>query len=175
MPVAQSRFTAIGFHSGGAGAVALKPLGHQANQGAVSRFFHKLFGGGGGGLRYYLVTGGEGAQTGELDVGAATGTDVYSPVDGTVVGISPYVLNGHRYGVRLDLQPSSSPSSVVSLTHIRPDPALAVGDAVAASSSKVGRVLDFSGVEQQALARFTQDAGNHVAIQVHPAASLTVP
>jgi hypothetical protein len=77
--------------------------------------------------------------------------------------------------VRLDLQPSGAPSTVVSITHIRPDPALSVGDSVAAASSKIGRVVDFSGVEQQALARYTQDAGNHVAIQVHPAASLSVP
>jgi hypothetical protein len=36
-------------------------------------------------------------------------------------------------------------------------------------------VIDFSKVEQQALARYTQDAGNHVAIEVHPAATLAIP
>jgi murein DD-endopeptidase MepM/ murein hydrolase activator NlpD len=175
MPIAQSRVTAIAFHAAGPGALPLRPLGRQANQGAASRFFHRLFGGGGSGLRYYLVSGGTGVQTGELDVGGATGTDVYAPVDGTVVGIAPNVLDGKRYGVRLDLQPSGSPSVVLSLTHLRIDPSLAVGDTVIASSSKLGRVLDFSGVEQQSLARYTPDAGNHVAIQVHPAASLSVP
>jgi hypothetical protein len=175
MPIAQSRVTAIAFHAAGPGALALKPLGRQGNQGSVSRLFHRLFGGGGSGLRYYLIPGGTGVQTGELDVGAATGTDVYAPVDGTVVGIAPNVLNGKRYGVRLDLQPSGSPSIVLSLTHLRVDPSLAVGDAVIASSSKLGRVLDFSGVEQQSLSHYTPDAGNHVAIQAHPAASLSVP
>jgi murein DD-endopeptidase MepM/ murein hydrolase activator NlpD len=175
MPVAQSRVTAIAFHAGGPGTLPLQPLGRQGNEGAVTRLFHKLFGGGGSGLRYYLIAGGQGAETSELDVGAPTGTDVYSPVDGTVAGIAPYVLNGKHYGVRLDLQPSGAPSVVVSITHIRPDPALSVGDSVAAASSKIGRVVDFSGVEQQALAHYTQDAGNHVAIQVHPAASLSVP
>ena len=29
-------------------------------------------------------------------------------------------------------------------------------------------MLDLTGVERQALARFTKDAGNHVAIEVHP-------
>jgi hypothetical protein len=156
MPVAQSRVTAIAFHAAGPGPLPLKPLGRQANQGAASRLFHRLFGGGGSGLRYYLVSGGTGVETGELDVGAATGTDVYAPVDGTVVGIAPNVLDGKRYGVRLDLQPSGSPSVVLSLTHLRIDPSLAVGDAVIASSSKLGRVLDFSGVEQQSLARYTR-------------------
>jgi hypothetical protein len=36
----------------------------------------------------------------------------------------------------------------------------------------VGRVLDLSGVERQALSRFTQDAGNHVSIELRAAATL---
>jgi hypothetical protein len=46
---------------------------------------------------------------------------------------------------------------------------------VAAARSKIGTVLDFSGVERQALARYTQDAGNHVSVEVHPAATLALP
>ena len=33
-----------------------------------------------------------------MDVGAPAGTDVYSPVDGTVVSVQPYVLNGKVRG-----------------------------------------------------------------------------
>ena len=83
--------------------------------------------------------------------------------------------NGRAYGSRIDIQPSSAPSLVVSLTHLTPDPALTVGSMIAASSTKVGRVLDLSGIERQALARFTQDAGNHVAVEVRPAATQTLP
>ena len=44
-----------------------------------------------------------------------------------------------------------------------------------AASSKLGTVAPISAVERQALARFTNDAGDNVAIEVHPAAtSLTV-
>jgi hypothetical protein len=50
-----------------------------------------------------------------------------------------------------------------------------VGAAVAAARSKIGSVLDFSRYERQALARYTQDAGNHVTIEVHPAATLALP
>ena len=50
-----------------------------------------------------------------LNVGAAPDTDVYSPVAGTVVGITEHVLNGRPYGVRVDIQPASAPSLVVSL------------------------------------------------------------
>ncbi len=63
----------------------------------------------------------------------------------------------------------------MSLTHLSPDPALTVGSTISASSTKIGRVLDLSGVEKQALARYTQDAGNHVAIELRPAATLTLP
>jgi hypothetical protein len=175
LPIAQTRVTAIGYHATGDGALALDPVGHQANRGFLSRVARSLFGGGGGGLRYYSLGGSSGAATGSLDVGAAPGTDVYSPVDGNVVGITPYILDGKHYGARIDVQPSGNPSMVVSLTHLRPDPNLTVGSAVASSTSKLGTVVDFTRVERQALARFTQDAGNHVAVEVHPAATLSLP
>src|SRR4029079_19068361 len=117
LPIAQSRVTAIGYHASGDGAPALDPVGHQANQGVVGRLVHKLFGDGGSGIRYYVVEGGTGPSTAALDVGATPGTDVYSPVDGTIVGITPFVLDGKTYGARIDIQPTGSPSFVVSLTH----------------------------------------------------------
>jgi hypothetical protein len=175
LPIAQNRLTAIGYHASGDGALALEPVGHQQNAGLVSRLGHRLFGGGGSGLRYFVVAGGTGPSTATLDVGAVPGTDVYSPVDGTIVGITPYVLDGKAYGARIDIQPSGSPSLVVSLTHLRPDPSLTVGSTIAATTSKVGTVVDFSGVERMALARYTQDAGNHVAMSVRPAAVLSFP
>jgi hypothetical protein len=172
LPIAQGRVTAIGYHASGDGALALTPLGHQGNEGALSRLAHKIFGGGRGGFVYYQLSGGDSAV---LDVGAAPGTDVYAPVDGTIVGLSDYILNGRAYGSRIDIQPSAAPSLVVSLTQLTPDPALTVGSTIAASSTKVGRVLDLSGVERQALAKYTQDAGNHVSIELRPAATLTLP
>jgi hypothetical protein len=172
LPIDQSRVTAIGYHAAGGGALALDPLGRQANEGLFSRVVRRLFGDEQGGLRYYKLGGESGADTSALDVGAPPGTDVYSPVDGTVVGITPYILNQKAKGARIDIQPAAAPSYVVTLTHLRPDPALTVGSAVAAARSKIGTVLDFSGIERQALARYTQDAGNHVSVEVHPAATL---
>lgn len=173
LPVSRDRVTAIGYHASGNGALALEPVGRRVNQGLVGRVARSLFGGGSSGLRYYVLGGSAGPATASLDVGAAPGTDVYAPVDGTVVGITPYVLAGRHYGARIDVQPSGSPSIVVSLTHLRPDPSLTLGSTVSATSSKLGTILDFAKVERQALARVTQDAGNHVAIEVHPAATLT--
>jgi hypothetical protein len=174
LPVAQSEVTAVGFSGGSAGSLGLEPVGTQANEGLLQRLAHKLFGGGSGDLRWYQLPGGQGSQTSALDVGAAPGTDVYAPVDGTIVGIGDLILNGTSYGQQIEIQPTGAPSVVVVVSHVKADE-LAVGSAVVAGASKLGSVLDFSGVERQALARFTQDAGNHVLVEVHPAATLAVP
>ena len=171
MPIAQSKHTAIGYHAAADGALVLSPLGHQGNEGVVSRVFHKIFGGGGGQPTWYRLSGG---PTTALDVGAAAGTDVYAPVDGTIIGITPFVVAGHRYGSRIDIQPQSSPSLIVSLTQLRVDPALAVGMNVISGRSRLGVVADLSRVERQALARYTNDSGNHVSVELRPAAALVL-
>jgi len=173
LPVNERNVTAIGYHGAGEDVLALDPVGRQANQGAFSRLFHRIFGGGGGGVAYYQLGRGSGPSTGSLNVGAAPGTDVYAPVDGTIVGLRDYVLDGRAYGSVIDIQPSDEPSVVVSVTHLRADPALTVGAPVSSRTSKIGTVVDFSPVERLALARYTQDAGNHVAISVR--AATTVP
>jgi hypothetical protein len=173
LPVNERNVTAIGYHGAGEDALPLDPLGRQANEGLFARAFHRIFGGGGGGVAYFQLGGGDGPSTGSLNVGAAPGTDVYSPVDGTVVGLRDYVLDGKSYGSVIDVQPSDEPSVVLSITHLRADPVLRVGSAVSSRTSRIGSVLDFAGVERLALARYTQDAGNHVAISVRSAA--TVP
>ncbi|HEX6663793.1 MAG TPA: hypothetical protein VF025_08975 [Gaiellaceae bacterium] len=172
LPIAQSRVTAIGYQASDDGALPLTPLGRQGNAGALSRLAHLIFGGGGGGFVYYQLGGGE---RDVLDVGASAGTDVYAPVDGTIVGISDFVLDGQTYGSRVDIQPSDAPSLIVSITHVSLDPALSVGSAIGASSTKIGRVVDVSGVETQGLARYTQDTGNHVTVELRSAATLTLP
>jgi hypothetical protein len=171
MPIAQSRVTAIGYHGGGPGALALDPVGTQANQGLFQRLWHKVVGDSKSNLRWYQLSGG-GSGTSALDIGAAGGTDVYAPVDGTIVGLSPVVLNGKPRGARLEIQPTDAPSTVVVVTRFKPDPSLTVGAPVIALSTKLGIVLDLSHVERQALARFTNDAGNHLTIEVHGAATL---
>jgi hypothetical protein len=171
MPIPQTNLTAIGYHSASDGAIALAPVGRQGNRGLVQRVFHAIFGGGGGHPVWYQLDGGTRSA---LDVGAAPGTDVYSPVDGTIVGISPYVVAGHRYGERIDIQPQSSPSLVVELTQLRADPSLSVGVSVISGATKVGVVANLAGVEKQALARYTNDAGNHVSVEIRPASALVL-
>jgi hypothetical protein len=174
LPVNQERMTAIGYYGGADGAIALSPVGTQANAGLLKRLVHLVVGGGSGSPRWYLLPGGEGPPTSALDIGAAPGTDVYSPVNGTIVGIGKVVVNGEPFGQRIDIEPTSTPSLVVSISRLTADSSLKVGTLVTAAASKLGEVLDFSLVEHQALARYTNDAGNHVLIEVHPVATLQV-
>jgi hypothetical protein len=161
--------TAIGY-SAASGALALSPYGHQANEGVVSRFVHRIFGGGGGTPRWYqLGTGG----TNALDVGAVAGTDVYAPVDGVVAAIHPFILMGKQYGSEIDIQPQSAPSLIVAVSQLTANPALTVGSAVVSGATMLGSVVDLASVEQQALSQYTNDGGNHVTIEVRAAPVVT--
>jgi hypothetical protein len=171
-PVAQGGVTAIGFHGTSDGALVLKPVGPQRNEGLVARLWRRITGASKSGLAWYALSGGP-LRT--LDVGAVAGTDVYSPVDGTVVAIRDHVVSGKVVGAEIELRPTSAPSLVVSLQNVQPDPVLSVGANVAAGSSKLGTVTNISRYERQALARYAAEGGNNVAIQVYPSATLGVP
>jgi hypothetical protein len=168
-PVAQGGVTAVGFHSSEEGALVLHPVGPQANEGLLTRFWRRITGSSRRGLAWYQL---EGGALRTLDVGAVAGTDVYSPVDGTVVAIRDHVVSGRVVGAEIELRPSSAPSLVAQIQNVRPDRALTVGANVAVGSSKLGRVVDISRFERQALARHAADRGNNVSIQVYPSASL---
>ncbi|HEY6960720.1 MAG TPA: hypothetical protein VI408_02400 [Gaiellaceae bacterium] len=172
LPISQSRVTAIGYQGGTEGAVALSPLGTQANQGALKRLVHAIFGGSSGTPHWYQLPGGQGPGTSALNVGAPAGTDVYSPVDGTVLAIDDVVIDGRLYGSRIDIAPATAPSLVVSVSHVKVDPALVVGSTLSAAGTRIGSVVDFSRGEHQALARYTNDSGNHVVVEVHPSATI---
>jgi murein DD-endopeptidase MepM/ murein hydrolase activator NlpD len=171
LPISQQRVTAIGYHAADDGGMTLAPAGHQANEGLLQRVLHSIFGGDGGSPAWYQLGGG---TTSALDVGAPVGTNVYAPVDGTVVAITPYIVGGKRFGSRIDIQPQNAPSVVVSLTQLKVDPSLSVGSTVVSGARKLGTVVDLSPIEHQALARFTNDAGNHVTVELRPAASVVL-
>ena len=169
LPVAQGSVTAIGFHASTNGALALKPLGRQINEGLLTRLWHKISGSSKNARPWYQLPGGSGPGTAVLDIGAPPGTDVYAPADGTIASISATMLNGSQHGSRIDIRPAATPSVILSISHVQPDPALAVGSAVQARTSHLGTVADIGLIERQALARHTNDNGDNVAIEVHTA------
>jgi hypothetical protein len=170
-PIAQGGLTAIGFHGSEQGALVLQPVGPQANEGLLARLWHRITGSSRRGWPWYQL---ESGALRTLDAGAVAGTDVYSPVDGTIVAIREQVVSGRVVGAQLELRPTAAPSLVVMIENIEPDRALTVGANVAAGSSKLGRVVDISRYERQALADYAADHGNNVSIQVYPSASLGV-
>jgi hypothetical protein len=171
-PIAEDGVTTVGFRDSDEDALVLQPVGPQANEGILARLWHRITGSTHKGLPWYQLESGE---LRAIEVGASPETDVYSPVDGTVVAIRDHIISGRRYGSEIELRPSSAPSLVVELQHVEPDPALSVGANVAAGSSKLGTVVDVTHVEQQALARYSGDRGSNVAIRVFPSATLGVP
>lgn len=169
LPIAAGAVTAIGFHGSATGALSLQPLGQQANEGLLARLWHRIAGSSKQGPAWFQLGGQAGPGTSVLDVGALPGTDVYSPVNGTIAAITDYIVDGERHGAQIDIRPSNAPSVVLSLTHLEPDPSLAVGSSLLLGVSKLGTVVDISKVERQALASHTNDAGDNVAIEVHAA------
>lgn len=166
LPVSSASVTAIGYHGAEDGSLALQPIGRQANEGLLARLWRSIAGARRDGPRWYQLGGDPGTEV--LDVGAPAGTDVYSPVDGSVVAITDVIMDGRRMGSRIDIRPTDAPSVLVSLIHVRPDPVLAVGMAVLGSTSKLGTVVDVASVERQSLAAHARDRGNNVAISVYP-------
>jgi hypothetical protein len=167
LPVAAAALTAIGFHGMSDGSLSLQPVGRQANAGILARLWHRIAGSGNDSTRWYQLQGST-AGTNELDVGTAPGNDVYAPVQGTVVAVSDLVIGGREVGSRIDLRPSRSPSVMVSVLHVKPDPAITVGSPVLAASSKLGTAVDLASAEKQALASHAAHGGNNVSIVVYP-------
>jgi hypothetical protein len=170
VPIRQTRITAIVYHGvGERRTMALEPAGQQLNQSFLAGIAERLFGSPEAGPRFYVDGSAPGPDTGSVDVGAPAGTSIWSPVDGTVVGIRPYIINGRQWGSVLQLRPSEAPSAIVTLTNLRRARGVAVGTNLVAGRSRLGAVHDLSEAIDQNLARFTADAGNHVHVEVNPA------
>ena len=138
LPVSQQRVTAIVYHAtGSTTAIPLSPAGSQKNAGFFSRLYDRFFGdGSSSGPSYYIDSSGTGADTSSVDVGAPAGTGVYAPVDGVVVSVQPYVLNGAVRGSIVQIRPSNLAAVIVTVgnldKHLNVDvgtPVTGVGDA----------------------------------------------
>ena len=98
-------------------------------------------------------------------------------MNGTIVSITPMILNGAAWGSQLSIQPQSDPGVVVVVSHLFVDPSLRIGQQVTASQEPtlLGTVADLSKVLKMELARYTADAGNHAHIELRPTPVLAIP
>lgn len=151
LPVVEKQVTAVYFRDAGdPGAIAMTPAS---------------------GLPHAVTKdeGTSGAPIAAVDVGAPAGSVVYSPVDGVVTAVSPYRVLGRPEGLRIVLTPSGLPDVAVSVTNVEPAPdgiVPQVGTAVGAGRTVIGRVRDMSRVQTPAIARYTNDSGNHVTVEL---------
>jgi hypothetical protein len=145
-------------------AVALSPIGEQANANAVVRFFRGIFSGAPS-VRYYLLDGQGGKSTSSVLVGAQPGSPVTSPVSGVVTGVKEYKLYGKFDDVQIDIRPEELSGTTISLLFIS-DPVISIGEVVTAGKTQLGKVRECPAELGASLAKFTHDSGSHVYMQV---------
>ena len=171
-PVAQGGVTAIGFHGSEDGALVLKPVGPQVNEGLVARLWRRITGASRSGLAWYQLSRWATPHA-RRRRGRRNGCLLARRRDGRG-DPRPGHLGPHGRG--RDRATPVVGAVARRLDPERPaDPVLTVGANVAAGSSKLGTVTDISRFEEQALERYATDGGNNVAIQVFPSATLGVP
>ena len=76
LPVAGASVTAIGYHGAEDGALALQPVGRQANEGLLARLWRSIAGAAQDGPRWYQLDGAPGHRGARRR--RAAGTDVYA-------------------------------------------------------------------------------------------------
>jgi biotin carboxyl carrier protein len=100
------------------------------------------------------------------DVGADAGTDVYSPVSGTVVEVRPYLLYDVYEDYEIHIQPDGRSDVDVVLIHVD-DVTVRAGDTVAAGVTRIAAVRLMSDKIEIQLGGYTENGGDHVHIQVN--------
>lgn len=106
-----------------------------------------------------------------IDVGAAAGTVLRSPVTGTVVLVKDYLLYDEVPDIEIHIQPEGRPDLDVVLIHTY-DPLVKAGDKVEAGLTELSHVRDIAkDLDDVQLAFYTRegDPGNHTHVQVNDA------
>jgi hypothetical protein len=145
-------------------AMALTPIGEQANANALVRFFRSILSSEPS-IRYYLVDGARGEATTSVLVGASPGSPVTAPISGVVTGVKEYLLYGKFTDVQIDIRPEKSSGITVSLLFIS-DPVVSIGEIVTAGKTTLGKVRQCPEELGATLATYTHDSGSHVHLQV---------
>jgi hypothetical protein len=163
-PIRPASLTGLGYHSEGESLAEMEPRGKNLSANVVLGLLSR--GETPERIHYYVMdaAGRGGPETGAVDVGATTGTTVYTPVTGTVTAIrpDPMVQNANV----IEIKPDTNPDVRVSVTLVRSDGEAGVNDNVTAGKTELGTVADSAEVLDPQLSSYTTDAGNHVTVTV---------
>jgi hypothetical protein len=165
LPVAADDATIIAYQGvSDERAVALTPIGEQANANAVVRFFRGIFSSEPS-VRYYVLDGTGGEDTTSVMVGAAAGSPVTAPITGVVTTVKEYLLYGKYTDVQIGIRPEKTSGLTVTLLFIS-DPVVSIGDIVTAGKTPLGKVRECPAELGAGLSVYTYEAGAHVYLQV---------
>ena len=164
-PIRPDSLTGLGYHPEGESLVAMVPRGENLSANPLLRLFAS--GDTPEKIRYYMMdaAGRAGPQTGALDVGAAAGTPVYSPVTGMVTAIRPDpMVQGANV---VEIKPDANANVRVTVSLVRNEESrVGVMTRVTAGMTELGTVADSARVLDPQLSSYTSDAGNHVTVSV---------
>src|SRR5215217_931997 len=163
-PIRPASLSGLGYHPEGESLATMKPRGKNLSANAFLGLLSK--GETPEQIHYYVMdaAGREGPQTGALDVGATTGTTVYTPVTGTVTAIRPDPMVENANVV--EIKPDANLNVRVNVSLVRSDGDAGVNDYVTAGLTELGTVADSAEVLEPQLSSYTTDPGNHVTVSV---------
>lgn len=101
-----------------------------------------------------------------IDIGASAGTKVYAPVSGKVIKAEDYSLYGKYKDSMLTICPDAWPEVEVTIYHLQ-GVVVKPGQRLIEGQNEIGKIRDVSVYFKSQLSDYTNDAGNHVHIQVN--------
>lgn len=167
LPVAADATSIIAYHSANdETSVALTPLGERVDGNLVARGVERVIAGTSD-IRYHVLEG-RGrivTETGAVDIGAAAGSVITSPVTGEVVSVKAYRLYGKYDDYQIDIRPKSQSDVIVSLLLVD-SPQVHINQAVEAGRTAIGVVREPIPELAERLIPLTGDTGSHLHLQV---------
>lgn len=166
LPIRRTAITGIGYdHRDDPASIELVPDGIRVNTAWARRVVDRFLATRSpGDLRWYELSGGDTPNL--MTVGADPGTDVYAPVDGEVVAIADYVVDGAVEGAIVQLQPPGGAQTIVAVRSIDADEEIAVGQTAEAGVTLIGYVRDTGEHLDRPLSDYTHDRGSGAELYV---------
>jgi hypothetical protein len=101
-----------------------------------------------------------------LDMGAAPGTAVWSPLDGTVIEVRPYLLYDKYEDFEIHIRPEGRDDVDAVLIHVQ-DVRVKAGEAVKGGVTRIGAVRQMSDKMDIQLGGYTTNGGDHTHFQLN--------